>query len=540
MRPSRWFRRVLPTAALAAAVHGGGVSASEPLTAPGWTFESLGPGGDWNSLAVDPSGAAHAAWFDEDDLIYATNASGKWVGEVVTTPPEGYGGTYSAAIAVDGEGLIHIAYDGTGRLMHASGGPGAWTHSTVDDPGFDIGDDVSMDLDGAGAVHIAYLDRQNGRLRYATNAGGTWSVTPLGNGGYMASIDVDGDGAVHIAHSDWRGGNRCLYTSDRSGSWMTDILGASAGYRASVRAAGDGNIHVAWYDGRVLHARNAGEGWSTVEVDGAVQTASNTSMAVDSHGKVHITYGEYGEGDLRYATNASGAWVWFPVETDGDKGFSSSLAIDGDGMLHVLYTDRDAYRQRYATTRRTAACKAVAARDGWIRETAEGAGSGRARNSAAATLAAGDDAANCQVRGFLSFDTRRIPEGAVIAGARLRLTRKPAGGGDPFESLGRLVVDVGGPLFGSSPNLKPEDFDAEAAVESAAELVAGNAPGVFEARLDAQAAAQIAGGGGVVQFRIRFETPTDADGTADRVLFFSGSGKPASRRPSLEVIYRLP
>ncbi|MFO0794369.1 MAG: hypothetical protein U0586_09940 [Candidatus Brocadiaceae bacterium] len=42
-----------------------------------------------------------------------------------------------------------------------------------------------------------------------------------------------------------------------------------------------------------------------------------TSLAVDTSGKVHISYYDY-TNDLRYATNATGSWVTTTVDSSRD------------------------------------------------------------------------------------------------------------------------------------------------------------------------------------------------------------------------------
>ena len=45
-----------------------------------------------------------------------------------------------------------------------------------------------------------------------------------------------------------------------------------------------------------------------------------TSIAVDSGGKVHISYYDDTNAALKYATNTTGAWVTTTVDNSGDVG----------------------------------------------------------------------------------------------------------------------------------------------------------------------------------------------------------------------------
>jgi hypothetical protein len=81
---------------------------------------------------------------------------------------------------------------------------------------------------------------------------------------------------------------------------------------------------------------------------------NHASLALDAAGKAHISYtdGRY-NGEVRYLTNASGAWRLIPVDAaDYDNGSVSTdtvIAVDAQGKVHIAY-----YRGtglRYATNR---------------------------------------------------------------------------------------------------------------------------------------------------------------------------------------------
>ena len=77
-----------------------------------------------------------------------------------------------------------------------------------------------------------------------------------------------------------------------------------------------------------------------------------TSLATDASGKVHISYYDYDNSNLKYATNASGAWVTTTVDSDGVVGLYTSIAVDSSDMVHISYIsyyDYDNYDLKYAT-----------------------------------------------------------------------------------------------------------------------------------------------------------------------------------------------
>lgn len=543
VRRARWF--VLCAGAAAAALTGGALSGQSVVraapaagTPPAtkWLLTTLQSADDYSSLTVDPDGGLHASFLYEGSLYLASNTSGVWRTEQIDEPGTGFGITYSSAAVTDGNGAIHIFYDGTEQLRHATNASGAWSVATIDDPGFDVGDDVSAAVDGSGHLHVSYLDRQNGHLRYATDTSGSWVITDLGAGGYLTSITTGPDDVVHIIHSRFVGGSSLVHTTNAPGYWTTETVGGTSGYYAPVKADAAGNLHISYMNGGLYYGTNASGGWTSTLIDGDVGAAANSSLVLDRAGNVHLTYGDYGNGDLHYATNASGEWTTGNVDTAGDKGYWSSLAIDDAGFLHVTYTDRTSSHLRFATTRASATFRSAGGLDGWVRESAQGSGKGKSKNAGADALVVGDDTANRQVRSILSFDTRKLPDDAEILTARLRLSPRSVAGTNPLQSHGKLQVDIRTNAFGA-PALQPTDFDATPSLAGAAVVPDSAEAGVHVVRLPSEGLPSISRTSRT-QFRLAFETATDADGVADTVTFHSGNARSAAQRPVLEVFYR--
>lgn len=538
---SRPARRLALCAGAAAAALAGGVllrawpaDAAPPATK--WVLSALQTADDYSSLAVGSDGDLHVSYLSEGVLYLATQASGVWRTQEVDEPGTGFGITYSTAVVTDGGGAVHVFYDGTEQLRHATNASGEWVVTTLDDPGFDVGDDVSAAIDGAGHFHVAYLDRRNGRLRYATDTSGGWAITDLGSGGYVTAMTVAPDDSVHIVHSRFVGGSALVHTTNAPGYWTTETIGGTSGYYSSVKADADGNLHVSFMNGGFYYATNATGGWVSTLIDGNVGAAANSSLVLDRDGHVHITYGDYENGDLHYATNASGDWTTGDVDTGDDRGYWSSLAIDDAGFLHVSYTDRSTRHLRFATTKVTATFRSAGGLDGWVRESAQGSGKGKAKNTGADALVVGDDTSNRQVRSILSFDTRKLPDDVEIVSARLRLSPRSTAGTNPLQSHGKLRVDIRTAAFGA-PALQPTDFDAAPSLAIAAEVPAKTKAGVHLVRLASEALPSISRTSRT-QFRLAFEMATDADGIADTVTFHSGNARAAAQRPVLEVSYR--
>ncbi|HPM76041.1 MAG TPA: hypothetical protein PK961_03035 [bacterium] len=252
------------------------------------------------ALVVDDAGAVHVAYakgvmtFANRYLVYATDATGAWVEEIVDQT----GGTAGPAIAVHG-GVVHLAYyrDASDQIVHAYGQPGAWTCEEIGAGFYDQGAFVAMVVTDDGAVHLAYF---NGDLMHATDAGGSWASETVDDrvtSGRWATMAVDSAGHLHVVYNyddrPYYAGLR--YATDASGDWLTDTID------------------------------------STTDID------AFPSLAIDGDGAVHVVYRD-SDGLLKYFIGGYGDWTSYPITKQMCVVGESSLAVGPDGLVRLFAT----------------------------------------------------------------------------------------------------------------------------------------------------------------------------------------------------------
>lgn len=244
----------------------------------------------------------------------------------------------------------------------ASAATGMWVTETVDNFD-DVGLDSSLAVDSKGWVHISYYDATNRSLRHAVNAYGTWVVETVDGGaqgddvGWYSSMAFDSAGRPHIGYFDVINGDLKHAYVNTSGDWVSEVVDGAGikGEHTSLAIDPFDNIHISYYDrssGVLMYATRAvsvPSAWSAQPVDSSSgDTGWYTSIAADSAGKVHISYYDSINMDLKYATNAGGSWVTETVDSTDDTGWDTSIAVDGSDRVHISYYDATNHDLRYS------------------------------------------------------------------------------------------------------------------------------------------------------------------------------------------------
>jgi hypothetical protein len=79
------------------------------------------------------------------------------------------------------------------------------------------------------------------------------------------------------------------------------------------------------------------DNWTISTIDSAGVVGEDTSIAIDSNNKIHVSYFDFTNQDLKYATNSSGSWVTSTIDSTGYVGYYTSIAVDSNNKAHISY-----------------------------------------------------------------------------------------------------------------------------------------------------------------------------------------------------------
>lgn len=134
-----------------------------------------------------------------------------------------------------------------------------------------------------------------------------------------------------------------------------DSTSAVVGEFSSLAVDRHNHVHISYYDrtlGYLKYAFWDGTEWNIQTVDSVGSSVSDnpgfTSLALDNTGKPNIAYYDAINGDLKIATLRGKNWQIQTIDSIGDVGRYPCLAID-KRTLHITYWDASNQNLKYAT-----------------------------------------------------------------------------------------------------------------------------------------------------------------------------------------------
>ncbi len=323
--------------------------------------------GEYSSIVIDSNDDAHISYFDASgkNLKYATNVNGYWVSYTIDSDGDvGYGS--SIAIDSNDALHISYDDSTNGDLKYATNANGSWVTSVIESQG-NVGAYSSIGVNSYDKVHISYYDATNGDLRYATNQYSSveWSLASVatsGNVGHHTSLVIDSADTVHISYIDYD--DEALHYAENTwgpSAWVTSVIDSgsdSIGSSTSIAVDASNKVHISYHDvtnNDLKYATDASGSWTTGSVDSVGDVGDTSSITTDSEGVVHISYFDDTNENLNHATNINNAqngpnWTIMTVDSSGAVGEYSSIAFDSEDRVHISYHDSSNSDLKYATS----------------------------------------------------------------------------------------------------------------------------------------------------------------------------------------------
>ena len=241
----------------------------------------------------------------------------------------------------------------------------SWNIQIVDDAG-DTGYRSRVVATSDGTPYIFYHGNGNNlTLAWWVSGGaetGGWDRDILSySDAYRNAIDmeVDPSDQIHVAFTKYAGGYAILYGifdhASKSWSLAPEVLTSEYGNVSLALRDSSGTIipSLAFSAGATPYelfvaTRDPGSGTWYMQVVYDDYSTRSPSIAVDSAGKLHISFYEYTGRNLMYATNASGVWVSEYVDVTGYVGTYSAIVVDAGDIPYIVYYDETNTNLKYA------------------------------------------------------------------------------------------------------------------------------------------------------------------------------------------------
>jgi hypothetical protein len=303
-----------------------------------WTLDNATEGFRMTVPAIAIDGADHQGVASQragrdPGIFFATDATGSWAEERVTSGPD-----WSPSLGFDGAGHAHIAYGHYGTasgVAYATNASGVWVTSTVHaDADVEV---VDLALDAADKAHIVYASYGTAPgIYYLTNATGTWVRTRLTSGAWddWPSIAIGPTGTIHVAFQRRQPEARgtVYFKKTSGGAWAgTSIAVGNDDYQPMIAVGANDTPHIvaAHYDTNEqysIYYSNDGGGWYAqyMQTDLTVEGIGAPAIAVAPDGKVHVLVSWY-----HYGSNGATAQLRHFIRP-GAGAFDPSTAVDID------------------------------------------------------------------------------------------------------------------------------------------------------------------------------------------------------------------
>jgi hypothetical protein len=256
---------------------------------------------------VEPDGTLHAAWTTYEPIghvYYARMTDGRWSTPVKISPGNAYAGVPAVAV-------------GPGRDVHV-----VW---------YGIRDQAPQVQTRHGSIY---------EILYSSLSGGRWSLPVVISPGVPDSINaalaVDGAGTVHSAWYQYDIRAYQVQYARRRARWELPhqlTTGTTDAFAVTLAATPGGRVYIVWerraQDGIRIYFAEGPDRWSNPVALSETAAAGNPSVAVDTGGRVFVTWEDEGRLYLRRRTDR---WLGIERMTREGQDHYPILAASGDAV----------------------------------------------------------------------------------------------------------------------------------------------------------------------------------------------------------------
>lgn len=306
------------------------------------------------SIALDSNDYPHISYaviFGWSSLyIYASYNGSSWVFE--TLHPTNWGVVGGITFDLDPNDNPHIIYVISDciaasycyhGIKYAYFNGSSWSTQTAystEDPQIRSISAPSIGVDSQGNPHICYYRAckygtlWNGTLEYAYKNGTSWATQTVDHEYFShLSIALDSHDKPHVTYNT-EGSLKYAYYN--GASWNIEIVDSSVGGLVSIALDSQNKPHMIYGYEELKYAYLDGGLWNIQTVPDTIEDhVYYNSMALDSEDNPHI---RYSSGDaLRYAYYDGTSWSVKTVLSDAVAGHCNSIALDSHGYPHFSF-----------------------------------------------------------------------------------------------------------------------------------------------------------------------------------------------------------
>jgi hypothetical protein len=275
---------------------------------------------------------------------------------------------YYPSLTIDSNNHIHISFNeqtsGYLRVLSNAFFTGDWITEEVDN--YWMTAMPAIAVDPGNWRYISFSNGQNLLLaRDIQSPPYNWGVGTIALGtdwmkdyiGWFSDIAVDSNGKIHISHVKVNK-NNCdfppvcetglMYTTNASGTWTTQTLLSYYGdtmwlYDTSIAIDSNDKVHISytycdWYIDALYYAKGDYNGFNIQNWtnNNNLDEGEWSDIAVDSLGYAHIVHRNWPDGILIYQTNRFGGISKYSF---GTSVADAAITVDSSDIVHVVYAD---------------------------------------------------------------------------------------------------------------------------------------------------------------------------------------------------------